>query len=126
MTQDLRTNLDIISCNSFEFECELGFHQFELGIKQKIKLDFDVLIEPIPSEYRDDMKYLKFDYFLANKIIQEYLIDRRYDLIEALAEDLAQLMLKSFKIKAVKMGVTKFPADMPNTQSITYTCFREK
>ena len=118
--------MDLITCNGLTFECELGFHEFEKCLQQKITLDFEAGVTPISLEERDEVSAIRIDYYKANLLIRDYLKSRKFHLIETVADEVATLLLKQFNIISVKVTVTKFPLGMPNATSVSYTCFRQK
>lgn len=113
--------LDKIICRSLSYEARIGFHDYEQGISQRLVVDVEALVAPIGS---DQVAKLRLDYFEANRLIAALIESTRYNLIEAVAEEIAALFLKTFAIEGVKIGVTKFPHDMPNATSVTYECTR--
>lgn len=115
---------DKIICRGFQFECHLGFHGHEKGAKQKISVDLEVLVSPLNEKEKDKVSAIRFNYFKANQEISKFLEDKRFNLIETVTEEIAQLLLECFKIQAVRVSVTKYPADIPGEPSVTYVCYR--
>lgn len=116
---------DVLTCRSFSYEVELGFHDHEQGIKQKVSVDLEVTLKQQTDAWiRDDIKNILFNYHEAHLVMAELLGSKRFNLIETLAEEIAQVMLKMFPIRAIQVSVTKFPQDTPDLSSVTFTCLR--
>ncbi len=115
---------DKIVCNGLKYECLLGIHENERAVKQKIRVDFEAAVAALASQ-RDEAHEIKCDYFKANLMIDEFLKGRKFNLIETVTHEVADLLLKQFDILDVKVTVTKFPADMPNMDSVSYCCCRK-
>lgn len=117
---------DKIICRGFQFNCHLGFHGHEKGAKQKISVDLESWVSPLNQQEKDKVSAIRFNYFKANQEISKFLENRRFNLIETVAEEIAQLLLECFKIQAIQVSVTKYPTDLPDTSSVTYVCYRKK
>ncbi len=117
---------DKIQCHGMSFECELGFHPYEKKVRQKITIDLEVWVDPIGATNADQIDALKMDYFEANLMLTKLFESRRYNLLETVSADVAQMLFEKFAILAVKVRVTKYPMDMPNVSSVSYECFRKK
>lgn len=115
---------DKIICHGFVYECELGFHPNENRIRQKIKIDLEVSVLPIPSEHRDQIAHIRLDYYKANILMKEILTKNKFNLVETVAEEIAVVLLREFHVEDVKISVTKYPLDMPNVEGVTYECLR--
>lgn len=115
---------DKIICRGLQFECTLGFHRHEKTVPQKIMIDLDVWVASLLQEEYDQVESIRFDYYEANQLIKKFFQGRRFNLVETVAHEVANLLLQQFKINSVQVAVTKFPLDMPNATSITYVCSR--
>jgi dihydroneopterin aldolase len=116
---------DCILCSGLDYECKIGFHDYESLSLQRITLDLSVYLHEF-NYNQDKVTDVTFDYYLANQKIKQYLKDKQYNLIEALAEDIAHMLLKEFSVHQIKVKVTKYPLDMPNLKSVSFECLRTK
>ena len=66
------------------------------------------------------------DYYEANLAIQRLVVGKEYRLIEALAEDVARVLLTEFPVDRVRVKVTKSPFDMPNVGNVAVECWRDR
>lgn len=142
--------MNTLICQGFTYDCSLGFHENEKGVKQKILVDVEVTLkassraqcETCHSEpeaknlqktgrsftYAQDDRpdSIPFDYFKANQLIAEFLKDKHFNLIETLGQGIAELLLEKFKVPSVKVSVTKKPLDMPNVGCVKFVCTRSR
>ncbi len=117
-------SLDRIFCKGLSFEARIGFHDYELKTSQKIVVDLTAFVDPLLGD--DRPLSVRMDYYKANQLIRELVGNNSFQLIETLAENIAQLLLKNFDIRAVELTLTKFPLDMPNAVSVSYILKRKK
>lgn len=117
---------DKILCHGFVYECELGFHAHEHRIHQKIRVDLEVAVKPIPAAHSDQVSQIRLDYHSANRLMRDLLLSRKFNLLETVAEEISKKLLEEFNIESVKIRVTKYPLDMPNVEGVSYECVRER
>lgn len=119
-------HLDKIECHGFPYACSIGFHDYEQNIKQTLNLDLDIFVKPLVNAANDDEKAIRFDYFEADLKLKQLLSDRKFKLIETVAEVVARFILSEFDIEAIAVRVHKNPLKMAPGQSVSYSCYREK
>lgn len=113
---------DIIDCHGLEFDCWIGFHKQETLQTQKIKLDLQASVAAFSIHTQDHPEHIAFDYYEASKVLKSKLEAKKFLLIESLAHFVLQTLHTSFpKVLKLKVKVTKFPLDMPNCDSVSYT-----
>lgn len=117
---------DKIILSSLLYEVQIGFHGCEMGVGQKIMVDLEAWFLPLGKAEEENITALRFDYFEANCRIASLLGSTPYKLLETVAESIAGLLLREFRIQKIQVKVTKFPLDMPNAHSVSYVCIREK
>ena len=123
-------SMDTLICQGFEYDCQLGFHEHERDVTQKISVDIEVAF-PVGAGftpalgYKDNPSSVPFDYFKANELIAAFLKDKQFNLIETVCQAIAEMLLESFALKIIKVSVTKFPLNMANVKAVTYCCSRE-
>lgn len=119
------TKTDFVTCRGLSYDCEIGFHDCEKAVKQKVFVDFDAYFAFQANQCDDNPQAVSLDYFMANQQIENYFNKKSPKLIETIASDLANILLREFNILAVRIKVIKHPLDMPNVQDVSFTCFRE-
>ena len=107
----------------FSYDCRIGFHEYERHIRQRVVVDFEAETD-WRAAARADRAHKIVDYYEANLAIQALVEQKEYRLIEALAEDVAKMLIERFPIERVRVKVTKSPFDMPNTAGVAVECWR--
>ncbi len=109
----------------FSYDCRIGFHEYERHIRQRVVIDWEAETDWRAAAQADRARDL-VDYYDANLAISELVEGKEYRLIEAMAEDVARLLIARFPIMAVRVKVTKAPFDMPNVQNVAVECWRQR
>jgi len=117
---------DRVHGTGFTYDCRIGFHEYERHIRQRVVIDFEV--ETVWREQaRADRAKDLVDYYEANLAISRMVSAKEYKLIEALAEDVAELLIRTFaQVERARVKVTKAPFDMPNVGSVAVECWRTR
>jgi dihydroneopterin aldolase len=115
---------DRVHGTGFSYDCRIGFHEYERHIRQRVVIDFEAETDWRASARIDRATGELVDYYEANLAISKLVAAKEYRLIEALAEDVAKLLVSTFPIARVRVKVTKAPFDMPNVGSVAVECWR--
>ena len=115
---------DRVHGTGFSYDCRIGFHEYERYIHQRVVIDFEAETDWRASARADRAGKELVDYYEANLAIGKLVASKEYRLIEALAEDVARLLVGSFPIRRIRVKVTKAPFDMPNVGSVAVECWR--
>lgn len=117
---------DRVHGTGFSYDCRIGFHEYERHIRQRVVIDWEAETDWRPAARADRAKGL-VDYYEANLKMAALVEGKEYRLIEALAEDVAALLIAEFPpIDRVRVKVTKAPFDMPNVGSVAVECWRSR
>ncbi len=84
----------------------LGAKKEEREVRQKVSLDVELSLDLEEAARRDDLGKT-VDYEKVYNLIKERIEAKKYHLLEALAQDIAQEILKNFKIDEVLIRVKK-------------------
>ncbi|MBI2314188.1 MAG: dihydroneopterin aldolase [Betaproteobacteria bacterium] len=98
--------MDTIFLRELKLETLVGVYQWERRIPQMIQVDLDIGLPDGRACVSDRIKDT-IDYSLIVKRIRETLKNRHFVLVEALAEHIAQLILKEFTSPWVRVSVAK-------------------
>ena len=98
--------MDHIFVRDFEFETLIGFHKRERVVPQKIRIDLEIGIAN-QAVFASDRVADCIDYSKVTSRIREVLAGQHYNLVEALAERVARLVLEEFGAASVKVSVAK-------------------
>ncbi len=84
----------------------LGAEKEEREVRQKISLDVELSLNLEETAQKDDLEKT-VDYEKVYNLIKERIEAKKYHLFEALAQDIAQEILKNFKIEEILVRVKK-------------------
>lgn len=103
--------MDFIFVRELRLETLIGFHKRELVVPQTIQLDLEIGIAN-EKVFASDKVSDCIDYDRVTTRIRELLSKQRFNLVEALADRVAKLVLEEFgaarvKVSAAKLGVLK-------------------
>jgi dihydroneopterin aldolase len=115
---------DRVHGTGFSYDCRIGFHEYERHIRQRVVIDWEAETDWRSAARADRADAGLVDYYEANLAIGKLLAAKEYRLIEALAEEVAALLVSTFPIRRVRVRVTKAPFDMPNVGSVAVECWR--
>ena len=108
--------MDIIFISELKVKTKLGVPAWERMIAQTIILDIEIGYD-LSQACKSDAIADTIDYGAAVSRIRETLTENSFQLVEALAEHVAQLILKEFKAENVKVKVSK-PAILPGLKAL--------
>ena len=101
--------MDIIYLHDLKIECIIGIWEWERRVRQTIILDLDMAADTRRAAATDPI-----DDTLNYKAVAKRLIDfvggSQFQLVETLAEKVAEILLTEFKLKWVRVRVNKIGA----------------
>ena len=98
--------MDIIFLRGLKIECLIGVWEWERRTTQTIRLDLEMATD-IRAAARSDELDDTLSYKAVAKRLQQFVGDSSYKLVETLAEQVAELVLKEFEISWVKLTLHK-------------------
>ena len=98
--------MDIIFLHGIEANCVVGVWEWEKQITQKIIVDIDVSADIAASAASDELKDTLNYKALAESVIS-MLEASRFQLIETMAEEVAQLVMNEFSVSWTKVRINK-------------------
>jgi len=108
-----------------EFYGYHGVMSEERNIGQKFVVDVDIYLHIMKGGKTDDIRDT-ISYAEVYKVIKEFMEQKQYKLLEALAENIAEIILRDFDCKAVKIEVHKPHAPVPGIfEDISIEIYRE-
>jgi dihydroneopterin aldolase len=108
--------MDIIFLNEVKVQTKLGVPSWERMIAQNIVLDIEIAM-PNSSSCQTDLIDDTIDYGMVVAKIRERLTTKSFQLVEALAEDLCQMIMADFGTPWVKIKVAK-PGILPGVKAL--------
>jgi dihydroneopterin aldolase len=103
------TIMDIIFLRELKIDTLIGVYEWEKRVPQTLQIDLEIAL-PNSLACQTDNIDDALNYADIVRDIQSALASRHYNLIEALAESIAQILIDDFKAPWVKVSVAKLQA----------------
>jgi dihydroneopterin aldolase len=97
---------DKIFLEALEVPCIIGIFDWERKVKQKVLIDFEMPTNVAKAARKDDIK-ATVNYKAIAKATIKFISESDFFLVETLAEKVAQMILKEFKLSYIKLRVSK-------------------
>jgi len=101
--------MDIIFLRKLKVTTLIGIYEREKLVPQTLQLDLDIALPNSRACASDDINDA-LDYAQVTLHIQKVLSEGHFSLLEALAEHIAQIILKDFNAPWVRVSVAKLQA----------------
>ncbi len=101
--------MDIIFLRELKVDTLIGVYDWERIVPQTLQIDLDIGMPNSRACQSDDLVDA-LDYAEIVKHLKGVLASRHFNLLEALAEHIAQILLKDFNAPWVKVSVAKLQA----------------
>ena len=98
--------MDIIYLHDLKIECVIGIWEWERRIKQTIILDLDMAAD-IRRAAASDRIEDTLNYKAVSKRLTEFVGHSQFQLVETLAEQVAEILLAEFKLQWVHVRANK-------------------
>ncbi len=98
--------MDIIYLHDLKIECVIGIFEWERRIKQTVVLDLDMAAD-IQRAATTDQIADTLDYKAVAKRLVQFVGASQFQLVETLAERIAQVVLDEFGVPWVRVRVNK-------------------
>lgn len=98
--------MDIIFLHDLKVETVIGIWEWERKIRQTVAIDLDMsadIRKAAASDSVDDT----LNYKLVAKRVQQFVADSSFQLVETLAEKIAEIVLGEFDVAWVRVKVNK-------------------
>ncbi len=115
---------DKIFIEGLKIPCIIGIFDWERKTKQTILIDLEISTNIRKAAKSDQIKDA-VDYKSISKFILNYVQKSRFFLIETLAERLAALLLKTFKLPEIRLRVSK-PGALRHSKNVGIEIFRRR
>ncbi|OCG27010.1 dihydroneopterin aldolase [Gilliamella sp. wkB108] len=102
----------------------IGVYDWEKTIKQKLIVDLEMAWDNQPAGSSDDVS-LCLDYFLVSQAITTFIENSQFELIESVAEQVAELIIQQFSVDWLKVKVSK-PSAIVNASNVAVVIERSK
>lgn len=98
--------MDCVFIRGQELYCIIGLQDWEREVLQKVSIDIELETDCRQAGITDDVAHAA-DYKAVAKSVQELVETSRFRLVEALAENIAHMVLERFPVSAVTVQVAK-------------------
>jgi len=116
--------MDIVYIRDLRIDAVIGIYDWERRIQQQISVDIEMGWDNRPAAQSDDIKDT-LNYKAAANLIKELVDKSEFQLVEALAEHIAELLLDKMKIPWVKVSLGK-PLAVTDSQEVGVIIERTK
>ena len=116
--------MDIIELKGIQLKTLIGVYPSEKETPQPLFIDLTYAISAAKAAEQDDLTKT-IDYDLIIQHLKDFVHNTQFDLLETLAEKLAQSLLATFPTNWIKLSINK-PEANPNAQAIILTIERRK
>ena len=98
--------MDKIYVKDLEVMGTLGFFDWEKKIKQKISISYEINQDNSAAAKKDAIEAAT-DYKSITKAIISFVEENKFVLVETFAEKIAEMVIKEYKVKWIKLRVSK-------------------
>jgi len=98
--------MDIIYLHGLKIECVIGVWEWERQIRQGVILDLDMAAD-VRRAAKSDRLEDTLDYKAVAKRLLDYVGQSQFQLVETLAEKIAEIVLSEFSVRWVRVRVNK-------------------
>ncbi|HEX7929702.1 MAG TPA: dihydroneopterin aldolase [Sphingomicrobium sp.] len=104
--ENLRPRTARIFLDSLEVMTDIGFHEFEVGVPQRLLVTVEIWLDHIPPADCDDPAFA-WDYDFLRAQVQELATARRYNLQESLAHAIYDRVAALRGVRALRVVTSK-------------------
>lgn len=106
LTDNTENTMDKIFLNDLNIDTIIGIYDWERQVLQTLTFDLEMDWDIREAAATEDINKT-LDYDTIAKTLVAFVTASRYQLIETLAEDVCQLLLKQFPIPKIKLTLSK-------------------
>lgn len=114
--------MDIVFIKQLQVDTVIGVYEWEKTIKQRLLLDIELSTDLQAAAAEDDIR-LTLDYAVITEQVTQLIIAQPVELIETVAERVAQMLLTQFSTSKVAVTVHK-PAAIAQAQTVGVSIVR--
>ncbi|MGF1911142.1 dihydroneopterin aldolase [Vibrio kasasachensis] len=108
--------MDKVFIEQLEVITTIGAYDWEQEIKQKLVLDIEMAHDNRSAGKSDDVNDA-LDYAQVSTAIINYIVEGRFQLVERVAEEVAELVMSRFSVPWIKIRLTK-PGAVPQAKGV--------
>ncbi len=108
--------MDIVFIRELKVDTVVGIYDWERRIRQNVVLDLDMGTD-IAKAAKSDRIQDTLDYKAVAKRVSQFVSAAEFQLVETLAEKVAELVMQEFKVRWVKVALHK-PGAVSGSKSV--------
>lgn len=108
--------MDIVFIKQLEVITTIGVYDWEKTLQQKLYFDLEMAHDNRPAGESDDIN-LALNYFSVSEKVNQFAQTHHFELIETMAERVADLVMFEFNVPWIKVTLHK-PGALPKAQSL--------
>ncbi|PID46888.1 MAG: dihydroneopterin aldolase [Proteobacteria bacterium] len=108
--------MDKVYIRDLRVDACIGIYDWEREIRQQIRIDLEMGWDNRPAAASDDIQYT-LNYKESAKLVTSYVEASEFQLVETLAERIAELLISEMKLPWVKVSLGK-PVAVSGTQEV--------
>jgi len=119
----MKQDKDIVFVEAYELEASIGVFEWEKKILQKLIFDLTLYCDFSMASQTDDIKYA-IDYVAICNVINAVTLNKHYQLLESLAEDISKEILSTFPTTSLELKIAK-PGAVAEAKQVGVRIFRK-
>lgn len=108
--------MDKVFIRALKVDAVIGVFEWEKQIQQPLVFDLDMAWDISQAAQTDELKYA-LNYAAVSERVIEFVTENQFELLEALLEKLAALLIAEFQMPEIRIRVEK-PAVVPEAQAV--------
>lgn len=116
--------VDVVFLRGLAIETTIGFFEWERHVKQTVVIDLEIPVDCARAAVTDDVKDT-VDYKAMSKRCIQFVEEASFNLVETLADKLANTLLAEFDIAWIKLSLNK-PGAIRGSRDVGVTIERRK
>ena len=115
---------DKVFVEGLEIDALIGVYDWERLIQQRLVFDIEMETDIKKAASTDDVQYA-LDYASVSEAVMTYVSESSFELIEALAEEVAKLILERFNVSRICLKLSK-PGAVPQAKNVAVQIVRAR
>jgi dihydroneopterin aldolase len=97
---------DIVYLNDLKIDTVIGIFEWERRTRQTVSIDLEMSTDVARAASSDDIADA-LDYKAVSKAVTEFVRNSEFQLVETLAERVAELIMRQFGVSSVRLRINK-------------------
>lgn len=115
--------MDTTFIHNLNCQAIIGIHAFERLKPQRLIISVDLYRDITKAAVNEAIEFA-LNYFEITQFIEAFVGNSEYQLIETLAENLADTLIKTYQLEAIKLRLQK-PGALTQTQQVGVEIYRQ-